>query len=69
MITSPLRGIGASHSGSVFGAKLKVLSVFGMYLVDVVFFCDMLSMFVDFRVSGLVFVVSGLEPAKCVRCK
>ena len=23
----------------------------------------------DFKVSGLVFVVSGLEPAKCERCK
>ena len=35
-------------------------------------FCDvyrLLLFFVDFRVSGLVFLVSGLEPAKCERCK
>ena len=35
-------------------------------------FCDVyrfVLIFVDFRVSGLVFVVSGLEPAKCEMCK
>ena len=38
-----------------------------MYLVDFVEFDRCLFIFVDFRVSGLVFLVSGLEPAKSQR--
>ena len=40
-----------------------------MYLVDLVDLYRLLFIVDDFRMSGLVFLVSGLEPAKCERCK
>ena len=49
--------------------KNTPLDCWSMYLVDFVQFYRYLSIFVDFGVSGLVFLVSGLEPAKCERCK
>ena len=57
----------AAAAGVFFSWKNTLLDFRSMYLVDLVDFYRFLWMFVDFRVSGLVFLVSGLEHKNCER--